>query len=114
MSWNTFSVKQTPSLGAGASVIVTDAQFPFGNTTIYRSVNVWVTTTATQAQYVVTILLNDVIQDSITAGPSKTVANYQLDQILMKDPSLMFKVGITNNATQPITFVIIITGEYWS
>ena len=114
MPWNAFSVKQTPSIPGNSSVSITDGTFPFGNGAIYRDVNVWVTTTATQATYVVNVLLNDVVQDSITSGPSKAVNNYSLQQILMKDVSLPLKVTVSNNSGVATAFVIIITGEYWS
>ena len=112
MGWQAFSIKQNPTLGVGASASIDDSVFPFGAGSLYRSVSVWVTT-AGSANYSVTCYINDVAQDSISLGSSKSVANYTLDQILIKDPSLKFKATITNTSPSSITFTIVICGEYF-
>lgn len=113
MAWVPFFKKDAPSIGAGASVKIDDSQFPFAAGVFYKNINIWVTTSA-NATYNLSALINGISQDSISISNQKTVCHYNLEHTILKDPNFKFECHVTNNSVSMISFVILITGEYYN
>lgn len=113
MAWNPFFIKQSPQIGGGGSATITDSTFPFDNNTIYRNLTVWITTTA-GASYTANIMINGVVQDSQSVDNTKFVSQYELQSLIVKDPSYKFQVVIINATPNPVSFIVMIAGEYYT